>query len=113
MTVHMFRCFITPGKMSIDDLETRINDWVQSNAEWTEDTVDHTLTERNTAIDDTKSNILQKFGDKLDNKVDWYRVGFHSCTHDETNAEPCSWEDTTEWTEKDVAIPAGIPDLTP
>lgn len=51
MSVHMFRCAIGRGPMSVTDLETRINDWVTSNAEWADDTVEHTLTERNTAID--------------------------------------------------------------
>jgi len=32
---------------------------------------------------DTKSNVLQKFTDKLKDKVDAYRVGHHGCEHDE------------------------------
>lgn len=111
--------------MSISDLETRVDDWVQSNAEWTEDSVDHTLTERNTELDgsgktyyaidvrfvkdDTKSNLEQKFTDKLKDKVDWYRVGYHSCEHDETNGSACTWDSSTDWTAKDVTIPSGIP----
>lgn len=53
MSVHMFRCFIGRGKMSTTDLEQRINDWVNSNAEWENDGVDHVLTERSTEIDGT------------------------------------------------------------
>lgn len=131
MTVHMFCCFIGRGKMSIGDLETRINDWVQSNAEWEGDTVGHSLTERNTALDgsgaayhaidvrflpdDSKSNLQQKFRDKLVNKVDWYRVGYHACTHREGDGStgPCSWDDTTEWIAKDVTIPDGVPSMQP
>lgn len=131
MTVHMFRCFIGRGEMSITDLETQINDWVASNAEWENDSVEHALTERNTAIDgsgetfhaidvrflpdadggDTKDNLLQKFTDKLENKVGWYRVGYHECTHREGDGSsgPCSWDDSTEWTDKDVSIPSGVP----
>jgi len=115
------------GKMSISDLETRINDWVSSNPEWVDDPVDHTLTERNTAIDgsgetyyaidvrftedETKDNLLQKFADKLKNKVSWYRVGYHACTHREGDGSsgPCSWDDKTEWTAKDVSIPSSVP----
>lgn len=37
--------------MSITDLETRIDNWVTSNAEWIEDSVKHTLNERNTKLD--------------------------------------------------------------
>lgn len=125
MTKHMFRCFIGRGKMTVTDLETRINDWVESNAEWLDDSVSHSLTERNTALDgtgstyyaidvrfyqtDTKANLEQKFTDKLKDKVNWYRVGYHGCTHDETNAQPCSWDSKTEWTAKDVIVPSGVP----
>lgn len=125
MTTHMFRCVIGRGKMSTSDLETRINDWIDSNSEWVEDSVEHTLKERNTAIDgsgesfytvtvrfledQTKDNLLQKFTDKIKDKVDWYRVGYHSCSHDESQRHSCSWDDTTEWTAKDVTVPSGVP----
>lgn len=136
MTVHLFRCFIGRGSMSISDLETRIDDWVASNAAWTDDTVAHTLSEFDTAIDgsgqtfhgvevrflkeNTKSNLLQKFEDKLQNKVAWYRVGYHACTHRQGDGSsgPCSFDPNedpeamaTEWTDKDVTIPSGVPDF--
>lgn len=125
MTVHMFRCFIGAGSMSLTDLETRINDWVDSNATWENDTAPHELTERNTQLDgggetyhaidvrflldNGKDNLQQKLTDKLVNKVAWYRVGYHECTHDDDNGGPCSWDDTAEWTAKDVSIPTGAP----
>ena len=130
MTVHMFRCFIGRGSMSLSDLETRIDDWVTSNAEWTEDSVEHTLAERNTNLngsgdtfyaidvrflpDDTKDNLLQKFTDKLENKVAWYRVGYHACAHRDGDGSSglCDWDDKTEWTTKDVTIPSGVPTFT-
>lgn len=111
--------------MSITDLETEINDWVDSNAEWENDTAPHELMERNTEIDgggqtyyaidvrflldNGKDNLQQKFTDKLVNKVAWYRVGYHECAHDDENGGPCSWDDSVEWTEKDVSIPTGVP----
>lgn len=124
MTVHMFRVFVGHGPMALSDLETRINDWVASNPDWTQDTVDHTLTERNTKSDatgetyygvdvrftedDTKANLLQKLEDKLKDKVAWYRVGYHACGHDGSGGI-CAWGDSTEWTAKDVIIPSGVP----
>lgn len=121
----MFRVFIGRGKMSVSDLETRINNWIDANAEWTEDSVAHELSERNTEIDgtgvgyygadvrflkdDTKANLQQKFTDKLKDKTDWYRVGYHNCEHDEAASTPCAWDDRTDWTAKDVTIPAGVP----
>lgn len=125
MTVHMFRVFIGRGSMAVSDVEARIQDWITSNPEWTADTVDHSLVERNTAIDesgetyhavvvrfredDTKSNILQKLGDKLKDKVDWYRIGYHQCSHDEDRPTPCTWDGVEEWIAKDATIPADIP----
>lgn len=125
MTVHMFRVFIGKGKMSIADLETRLNDWKTNNNRWTDDSVAHELNEYR-AIDgtlicyqmsirfdqtDMKANLLQKLTDKLDNKVDWYRVGYHICDHDDENGSPCSWDDVVEWTAKDVTIPTDVPNI--
>lgn len=127
MTVHMFRCHIGKGGMSVSDLETRIDDWVQSNAEWADDLDEHTIIEYNTEIDgsgdtyhsipvrflqeDTKDNLLQKFTDKVKDKIAWYRVGYHECSHDKDNSSPCEWQDKVEWTDKDVTIPDGVPDF--
>lgn len=127
MTVHMFRCFIGRGKMSTEDLESRIDDWVSSNAEWKQESTEHTLTERTTQLDGTgetyfaigvrflpdesKANLQQKFTDKIKDKVGWYRVGYHACTHDEDSGGPCSWDDVVEWTAKDVTTPSGVPDI--
>lgn len=127
MTKHMFRCFIGKGKMSQSELETRINDWVQSNGEWQDDSVAHTLTQTNAdpidgsgtdywRIDvrfyqtDTKANLQQKFGDKLKNKVGWYRVGYHACDHDEVgvNASDCAWQDSEDWPDT-ASVPSDIP----
>lgn len=136
MSVHMFRAFVGRGSMSLTDLETRISDWVASNGEWTNDTVSHSLVEQNTAIDgsgttyhavdvrfvltNTKSNLLQKFEDKLQNKVAWYRVGYHACTHRDGDGSSgsCSFDPNddpeataAQWTDTNVTIPAGVPDF--
>lgn len=123
MTVHMFRCFIGRGKMGIADLEAAIGGWVASNAEWENDSVEHTLHERVTdggetyysidvrfLPDNDKPNLQQKFTDKLENKVSWYRVGYHACTHrgDDGSTGPCNWDDIEEWTDKDVNVPDGV-----
>lgn len=121
----MFRCFIGRGEMSTSDLQDAIDDWVGSNSPWEGDNYDHTLKQRITDTDgrDTyyrvnvrflkdngKDNLLQKFTDKLENKVDWYRVGYHDCIgHDSNKTHNCSWEDWQDWTDKDVTIPSGVP----
>jgi hypothetical protein len=121
MTKHHFRAFVGRGPMSLSDLESRINNWVDSNPEWTEHDVDHTLQpyydDQMNLIghwvsvrftqDDTKSNLLQKLTDKLKDKVDWYRVYYDACNKDV--ADNCDWNDKAEWTAKDVTISSGIP----
>ena len=127
----MFRVFIgrDPDQYSVQELEDAFDDWVESNAQWTEDAVAHVLTERNTDIDgsgetyyggdvrfledDSKDNLLQKFTDKFENKVKWYKVGYHACTHRDGDGSsgPCSWDDKDEWTDKDQTIPSGVPDF--
>lgn len=104
MTVHMFRCYIGRGPMSVSDLETTELDGGGE----TYYAIDVRFRE-----DDPKANLLQKFEDKLKEKVAWYRVGFHSCTHrdGDGSSAPCSWEDTVEWTAKDVSIPNGVPEF--
>ena len=131
MTVHMFRCFIGRGPMGLANLETSLADWVDANGEWVDDPAAHTLSEHNTATDgsgttyhaldvrflpdNSKANLQQKFTDKLENKVGWYKIGYHACTHrdDGDSSGPCSWDDVTEWAAKDVTIPDGVPTLNP
>lgn len=123
MTVHMFRCYIGRGSMSVSDLETRIDNWKQEHTRWTDDSVKHELVEFRDLDGnfvchqisvrfeqtDTKSNILQKFEDKLKNKVDYYRVGYHSCEHDENTSSGCGWDDKVEWVDEGVIIPEEVP----
>lgn len=132
MTVHFFQCYIGRGPMSVSDLEARINDWVSSNGEWANDTVDHTLREYR-ALDgslichsvpvrfvenDTKSNLYQKFTDKLKEKVDWWRVGYHTCHSDQDPHDMCTFdanEDPTavarDQTYNGATIPAAVPEF--
>lgn len=63
--------------------------------------------------DQSKDNLLQKFTDKLKDKVDWYRVGYHDCIgHDTDTEHHCGCDDKTDWTAKDVTIPSGVPNYT-
>jgi hypothetical protein len=57
----------------------------------------------------SKNNLLQKLTDMIENKVDWYRIGYDACEHGEEGVSACSWGDKAEWTAKDVTIPADVP----
>lgn len=55
-----------------------------------------------------KSHILDNLDQFLDAYCDWHRIGYHVCTHDETDPTPCTWEETRE----SGSVPAYVPSLT-
>lgn len=112
----------TEGDYTLSQLNTAMDDWVSNHSEWTADPVTHQITEHGGdtgpvyhggnyrfLLDDAKDNLLQKCEDKLVNKVSWYRLGYHSCDHDESSPTPCSWDEQREWTDTDVTIPDNVP----
>lgn len=126
MTVHMIRVCIGPNdKMTLQQANDALDTWVGNHSEWVEDSVEHAVSETNTQLDgsgtaywlgsyrfgysDAKDNLVQKCEDKIVNKCDWYRLGYHICDHDENDRGGCSWDDEREWTAKDVTIPSGVP----
>lgn len=131
MAVHMIRLVAavdstdTPG-MSLTEINTALDDWVSKHSEWVNDSQEHSITIANSDFDgteyyvgtyrfelsDAKSNLLQKCEDKLKKKVDWYRLGYHVCDHDESDNTSCPWDDEREWTSKNTSqIPTDIPNF--
>lgn len=127
MSVHMIRIHCGPqSSWPQSDCNAAVEDWMSKQSEWTPDPVDHSMQSavngetgtawwtgdyRLTFESDPKDNLLQKLEDKLVNKCDWYRLGYHECTHDESPPSPCSWDEEREWTDKNVTIPSEIPDF--
>lgn len=125
MAVHMIRLATSiEGDYDLDALNVAMNDWVSEQSEWTADPDSHHITESiprgesTTAyfsgiyrfhLSDAKNNLIQKCEDKLVNKVAWYRLGYHVCTHDEENPTHCEWDEQREWTAKNVTIPDDVP----
>lgn len=112
MTVHMVRVLCEPPK---GEAENAIDNWVQNYSEWTEDTTEHSLTETTAGVDGTgtvhvrgdwrfidqgedPTNILQDLSRRLDSLQGglWHRLGYHVCSHDEDNPQPCSWGQKVE-----------------
>jgi hypothetical protein len=122
MAVHMVRLFIEPPK---GDAETAVNEWVTNHNEWTNDPVEHSLVETNAEIDGSgttyvrgdyrfiQDSTVTDLLDSLESNLQsiqgglWYRVGYHNCTHDEDNPQPCSWDDKRE----NGTIPSDIPTI--
>lgn len=121
MTVHMVRIMAEQPK---GNAESAIDNWVQNHNEWTDDSVDHSLTETSADIDgkgttyvrgdyrfiqdSTVTDLLDTLERRLQSLQGglWYRIKYHECAHDEENPRPCSWQETREG----GTIPSDIPD---
>jgi hypothetical protein len=120
----MFRCFVGFSGNSGQNVETRVNNWISKNAEWDEDNISHSLTQQSTESGESyysldvrflkekpKNTLLQEISDKLENKVDWYRIGYQNCTHDENPPKPCEWDEVSDWSANNKTIPQEIPEM--
>jgi len=97
-----------------------VDQWLANNTPWTEDAVPHELTPVDDPLtnapihfrgdvrfeaSDDKSSLLTQIETDLSGIAPWYRIGYHSCSHDEENSHTCSWDDTVEF----GAVPNGVP----
>ena len=124
MAVHMIRVFCETPK---GDAQDAVDNWVANYSEWTDDPVEHTLTETTAGIDgggttykrgdwrfvdqgENPTNILDDLSSRLQSFQGglWHRLGYHVCTHDEDNPQPCAWETSVESGE----IPSDVPTIT-
>lgn len=124
MGVHMIRVIASRNGMTLTEINDALDTWVDNHSEWVEDPVNHHITEEKTDsgtvyyggnyrfhTTDAKDNLLTKCGDKLKNKVEWYRLGYHSCDHNESDRQSCSWDDEREWSNSNSSIPSDAPDF--
>lgn len=124
----MFRVFVGPqSSWSQDKVNAAVEDWMSKQSEWVSDPTEHSMdgythpdlgtswwvgNYRLTFDSEPKDNLFQKLEDKLGNKPDWYRVGYHVCTHDESSPTSCDWDEVRDWADKDSTIPSEVPSLS-
>ena len=113
MTVHMFRVVCDkPDSIGETQANQIVNQWLADNTPWTDDPTPHetTLVENTPISDrpphfrgdvrfeftDDKPELLTQIETDLSGIASWYRIGYHKCDHDETDATPCSWGETRE-----------------
>jgi len=125
MTTHMFRVYAhNPDAYTLTEINSIVNGWIADHDRWSEDTVDHSLSVTNTSADGTgieylhgdfrfnqtvpKADIEFAFEQKIQPALDWYRIGYHECEHDEESGSGCSWQDVLEY----GPIPSDIPTIT-
>jgi len=124
MAVHMVR-MLMEAVLSAEDVQAIVDEWINNHNEWTEDPVEHSLSEVNTEEDGSGVDYLR--GDfrfiqeesltaLLDDLVStydsspasfWYRVVYHECDHDKDNPTNCRWDEKRE----SGVIPTEVPDF--
>lgn len=126
MTVHMVRLFSEfPDDYTLDQIQKAVQDWVDRHPEWTEDNVEHAVTDSHPNHPDSHTlvvirgdfrfqwsgdfqSIMDDAENTLQNYVAWYRLVYHECTADELNDKECSWD--TSKTREYGTVPDSIPD---
>jgi hypothetical protein len=48
------------------------------------------------AWDEGKTNILDNIEIYCDSHCDWYRLGYHACSHDRAESETCSYQEVRQ-----------------
>jgi len=124
MTVHMFRVVAeNPDAYSKALIDQWVSDWIAGHDRWDGDSIEHSLTVRNTKIDgsgveylggdfrfnqtDDRASIESSFQALFRAIFSWYRIGYHPCEHDEENGSPCVMVGQIE----DGNVPNDIPTL--
>jgi len=112
MAVHMFRVLAhDPPDVSESEVQRGVQTWVSNNTPWTANPVPHEVN----LVDDPLSDaplhyrgdfrfedtddadaLRKEIAQTLTHYCDWWRVGYHRCSHDEDNAESCSWDEQYE-----------------
>lgn len=109
MTAHRVRIFhSTAGS---DSYHTWSDQWLLNMSPWSYPEVDNDLPTQTTTIDgdltyyhgelafdwsEDKAIIFDQLDQYAASYCDWHRIGYHACTHDEDNPQPCSWDETRE-----------------
>lgn len=124
MTVHMIRLYSEPPKNAnhFDRMWTACENWVATYSEALQtdrlELTHITETDEGAASEHTTgvwrfemtadaNTLLADLEADLQAEVNWYRLKYHSCDHDESTQGGCSWDDTQ--TREFGTIPVGIP----
>jgi len=112
MTAHRVRLFYsTTGASGFHDW---LSVWLTNMGPWASDEVTNEVPQNTVTagVDGTgteyyrvelafdwtegKAIILDNLDGYAASYCDWHRIGYHVCTHDDADTQPCSWETTRE-----------------
>lgn len=111
MTVHMLRVATSrPGNVTLEQARTAVRDWLTRH-QWLDHPDDFQLQEAagddpetltwwvgdfRFELDEDRGSILSDAENTLQGLVDWYRLAYHGCDHDQPGVG-CSWNETREF----------------
>lgn len=121
MTVHRIRLYhSTTGAQSYHGW---LDTWLTNMQPWTDDEVTNELptlveksdgdgewyqTELAFEWTEERAHILDNLDQYAASYCDWHRIGYHECSHDEDDPEPCSWDEVRE----NGTVPDYIPGMS-
>jgi hypothetical protein len=121
--IHAYRIYAEkPTGVSKEEANQIIDTWKSQNTPWTDDPADHNLNfTKPTPEGDTEcfvGTIRFEFFDDADKLtqdikyglsgvVDWARIGYHECDHDEGSGTGFSWDSSTEF----GTVPDDVPEF--
>lgn len=106
MSVHMVQIVAeNPSDTTLEDERTAVNDWIDSYSETLElqsgDLIETESVDGQQylygywrfEISDDKTSLLDDAENALSGVVQWYRIKYHVCDHDESDRSGCTWDD--------------------
>ena len=121
MTVHMVRVWseYPNNDNHFNRMHQACENWVSNHSETLEtqrlpltritdvETTNHTDGFWRFAWHEDAPTLLDNLESALQAEVDYYRIRYHSCSHDETSRHRCTWDESM--TREYGTVPAGIP----
>jgi hypothetical protein len=116
----MFR-IVAEKPSSIEEAQANqlVDQWLATYTPWADDPTPHEITLVNDPITDAPQHfrgdlrferdsdmitIREQIETDLAGVTSWYRVAYHKCSHDESEATACSWDSVTDYGD----VPNGI-----
>jgi hypothetical protein len=122
--IHAYKIYAEkPDGVSILKANEIVNTWKNQHTPWTADPASHKLDVHRPNVEgtapecfvgtvrfefsDDASQLTQDIKYGLSGVVEWARIGYHECDHDEDSGSGCSWDSSTEF----GTVPDDVPEF--
>jgi hypothetical protein len=119
--IHMFRIVAgKPPSVGVTQANQLVDQWLATYTPWADDPTPHGITLVDDPItdapphfrcdlrferDSSMTTIRDQIETDLSDMVNWYRIVYHECLHDENSGGACSWESVTDYGQPPSDIP--------